>query len=116
MAILTSIKMAKKNSARRPRRRETLAPEAAIRQGRPQRIDPAREEARMPAYNILTFGAAYGSLLAVKLLFGGHKITMVCLPNEVEAFNKDGARVRLPIRGRKEQVELNSRNLPGSLK
>jgi hypothetical protein len=67
-------------------------------------------------YNVLTFGAAYGSLLATKLLFGGHKITMVCLPNEVEAFNKDGARVRLPVRGRKEQVELNSQNLPGSLK
>ncbi len=41
---------------------------------------------------------------------------MVCLPNEVEAFNTDGARVRLPIRGRKEPIELDSRKLPGSLK
>ena len=54
----------------------------------------------MTAYNVLMMGASYGSLLATKLLFGGHKITMVCLPAEVEAFNSDGARVRMPIRGR----------------
>src|SRR5215468_10872402 len=70
----------------------------------------------MATYNVLTFGAAYGSLLATKLLFGGHKITMVCLPAEIEAFNSEGARVRLPIRGRKEPIELDSRKLPGSLK
>jgi hypothetical protein len=40
---------------------------------------------------------------------------MVCLPAEVEAFNSEGARVRLPIRGRKEPVELDSRKLPGKL-
>jgi hypothetical protein len=67
-------------------------------------------------YNVLTLGASYGSLLATKLLFGGHKITMVCLPNEVEAFNGEGAIVRLPVRGRKEPVELNSKKLPGSLR
>ena len=67
------------------------------------------------AYNILILGASYGSLLATKLLFGGHKITMVCLPAEVEAFNGEGARVRLPIRGRKEPIELDSRKLPGKL-
>ena len=67
------------------------------------------------AYNVLILGASYGSLLATKLLFGGHKITMVCLPAEVEAFNGEGARVRLPIRGRKEPVELDSRKLPGKL-
>ena len=67
------------------------------------------------AYNVLILGASYGSLLATKLLFGGHKITMVCLPAEVEAFNSEGARVHLPIRGRNEPIELNSRNLPGKL-
>ena len=67
------------------------------------------------AYNVLILVASYGSLLATKLLFGGHKITMVCLPAEVEAFNGEGARVRLPIRGRKEPVELDSRKLPGKL-
>jgi hypothetical protein len=69
----------------------------------------------MATYNVLIMGASYGSLLATKLLFGGHKMTMVCLPAEVEAFNKDGARVRLPIRGRKEPIELDSRKLPGRL-
>jgi hypothetical protein len=69
----------------------------------------------MATYNVLMMGAAYGSLLATKLLFGGHKIVMICLPAEVEAFNNDGARVRLPIRGRKEPIELDSRKLPGSL-
>src|SRR5260370_21972137 len=69
----------------------------------------------MTAYNILILGASYGSLLATKLLFGGHKITMVCLPAEVEAFNSEGARVRLPIRGRREPIELDSRKLPGRL-
>src|SRR6201997_5769451 len=69
----------------------------------------------MATHNVLIMGASYGSLLATKLLFGGHKITMVCLPAEVAAFNKDGARVRLPIRGRKDPIELDSRKLPGSL-
>src|SRR5246500_4780885 len=69
----------------------------------------------MATYDVLTFGAAYGSLLATKLLFGGHRITMVCLPAEIEAFNSEGARVRLPIRGRKEPIEIDSRKLPGRL-
>jgi hypothetical protein len=70
----------------------------------------------MTEYNVLMMGASYGSLLAIKLLFGGHHITMVCLPAEIEAFNSDGARVRLPIRGRREPIELDSRRLPGSLR
>jgi hypothetical protein len=69
----------------------------------------------MATYDVLTLGASYGSLLATKLLFGGHKITMVCLPAEVEAFNSEGARVRLPIRGRKDPIEIDSRKLPGRL-
>ena len=58
-----------------------------------RRIDPAARFGRnaMPAYNVLILGASYGSLLATKLLFGGHKTTMVCLPAEVEAFNSEGA-------------------------
>ena len=67
----------------------------------------------MTTYNVLIMGASYGSLLATKLLFGGHKITMVCLPAEVEAFNNDGARVRLPIRGRKEPIELELAEIAG---
>jgi hypothetical protein len=69
----------------------------------------------MATYDVLTLGASYGSLLATKLLFGGHKITMVCLPAEVEAFNSEGARIRLPIRGRRDPIEIDSRKLPGRL-
>ena len=54
----------------------------------------------MPAtYNILIMGAAYGSLLASKMLFGGHKIHLVCLPAEADLINAEGFRVRLPVRG-----------------
>ena len=67
----------------------------------------------MTTYNVLIMGASYGSLLATKLLFGGHKMTMVCLPAEVEAFNNDGARIRLPIRGRKEPIELELAEIAG---
>ncbi|MGA2129325.1 MAG: hypothetical protein ABSG76_24600 [Xanthobacteraceae bacterium] len=69
----------------------------------------------MAAYRILIMGASYGSLLATKLLFGGHMVKLVCLPAEAEAINKDGVRVRLPIKGRKDPVEIDSRRLPGSL-
>jgi len=66
-------------------------------------------------YNILLMGASYGSLLASKMLFGGHKIHLVCLPAEADLINAEGFRVRLPIRGRKDPVVLDSRNLPGKV-
>ncbi len=69
----------------------------------------------MATYNILIMGASYGSLLATKLLFGGHKVKLVCLPAEAEAINKDGARIRLPVKGRKDLVEIDTRKLPGNL-
>ena len=64
-------------------------------------------------YNILILGASYGSLLASKLLFGGHSIKLVCLPAEADLINSEGFRVRLPVRGRAAPVELDSRKLPG---
>jgi hypothetical protein len=67
------------------------------------------------AYNILMMGASYGSLLASKLLFGGHRIHLVCLPAEAELINAEGFRVRLPVRGRKDPVVLDSRKLPGKV-
>ena len=68
----------------------------------------------MPAtYNILIMGASYGSLLASKLLFGGHQVKLVCLPAEADLINAEGFRVRMPIRGRKDPVEIDSRKLPG---
>jgi hypothetical protein len=70
----------------------------------------------MPAtYNILIMGASYGSLLASKLLFGGHQVKLVCLPQEADLINAEGFRVRLPIRGRKDPVEIDSRKLPGKV-
>src|SRR5437016_9520407 len=67
------------------------------------------------AYKILILGASYGSLLASKMLFGGHSIHLVCLPAEAELINGEGFRVRLPIRGRAAPVELHSRKLPGKV-
>jgi hypothetical protein len=66
-------------------------------------------------YNVLIMGASYGSLLATKLLFAGHNVKLVCLPAEAEAINKEGARVRLPVKGRKDPVEIDTRKLPGKL-
>src|SRR5947208_11146107 len=69
----------------------------------------------MATYNILMMGAAYGSLLASKMLFGGHKIHPVCLPAEADLINAEGFRVRLPVKGRKDPVLLDSRKLPGKV-
>jgi hypothetical protein len=69
----------------------------------------------MATYNILMMGAAYGSLLASKMLFGGHKIHHVCLPAEADLINAEGFRVRLPVKGRKDPVEIDSRKLPGKV-
>ncbi len=69
----------------------------------------------MATYNILMMGASYGSLLASKILFGGHKIHLVCLPAEAELINTEGFRVRLPVRGRNDPVVLDSRKLPGKV-
>src|SRR5580693_2112553 len=69
----------------------------------------------MPTYNILLMGASYGSLLASKILFGGHTIHLVCLPAEADLINAEGFRVRLPVRGRKDPVVLDSRKLAGKV-
>ncbi len=66
-------------------------------------------------YKILLLGASYGSLLASKLLFGGHSIHLVCLPAEADLINAEGFKVRLPIRGRSEPVLLESSKLPGKV-
>jgi hypothetical protein len=66
-------------------------------------------------YRILILGASYGSLLAAKLLFARHTLKLICLPAEAELINKEGIRVRLPVRGREELVEIDSRKLPGKL-
>jgi hypothetical protein len=65
--------------------------------------------------HILIFGASYGSLLATKLLLGGHNVRLVCTPAEAALFNQEGAIVRMPVKGREGLVEVRSRNLPGKL-
>ncbi len=67
------------------------------------------------AYNILIMGASYGSLLASKILFGGHNLKLVCLPAEADLINAEGFRVRMPVKGRKDQIEIDSRKLPGKV-
>jgi len=66
-------------------------------------------------YRILILGASYGSLLATKLLLAGHTARLVCLPAEADLINQEGARVRMPVKGREGLVEVDSRKLPGKL-
>jgi hypothetical protein len=70
---------------------------------------------RTPPYKILIMGASYGSLLASKLLLAGHTVKLVCLPAEAELINKEGIRVRMPVKGRDGLIEIDSRKLPGKL-
>jgi len=70
----------------------------------------------MPSRNILILGASYGSLLGTKLALAGHHVTLICLPAEADLINKEGARIRMPIRNREGLVEIDSRKAAGSLK
>ena len=67
------------------------------------------------AYKILILGASYGSLLATKLLLGGHTAKLICLPAEADLINSEGAVIRMPVKGREGLVEVRSRELPGKL-
>lgn len=66
-------------------------------------------------YNILILGASYGSLLGTKLALAGHTVHLVCLPAEADLINREGAIVRMPVKGRAELVAVNSKHLPGTL-
>jgi hypothetical protein len=66
-------------------------------------------------HKILILGASYGSLLAAKVMFAPHTLKLVCLPAEAELINKEGIRVRMPIKGREGLVEIDSRKLPGKV-
>jgi len=66
-------------------------------------------------HKILILGASYGSLLAAKILFSPHTVKLVCLPAEADLINKEGIRVRMPVKGREGLVEIDSRKLPGKL-
>jgi len=66
-------------------------------------------------YNILFFGASYGSLLGAKAALAGHSAHLICLPQESELINAEGAIVRLPVRGIEAAVELNTKKMPGAV-
>ena len=66
-------------------------------------------------YKILIMGASYGSLLGTKLALAGHTVKLVCLPAEADLINKEGAIVRLPVKGRDGLIEINSKKLSGQL-
>jgi len=69
----------------------------------------------MAARKILIMGASYGSLLASKILFGGHSVHLVCLPAEADLINAEGFRVYLPVKGRQDRITIDSRKLPGKV-
>ena len=66
-------------------------------------------------YRILILGASYGSLLGTKLLMAGHRVTLVCTHATAELINREGTRVRFPIRGFATPIEIHSNTLAGTL-
>ena len=62
------------------------------------------------AYKILLMGASYGSLLASKILFGGHSVHLVCLPAEAERVQRARAARREQVHG--VAVSLRLEKLP----
>ena len=64
---------------------------------------------------VLILGASYGSLLGTKLAMAGHAVTLVCTPGTAELINREGTRVRFPVKGVEGLVEIASRDLPGSV-
>jgi hypothetical protein len=65
--------------------------------------------------NILILGASYGSLFGTKLLLAGHRVSLVCTKATAELINREGTRVRFPIKGREAPLDIASKNLPGAL-
>lgn len=66
-------------------------------------------------YKVLILGASYGSLLGTKLLMAGHRVTLVCTQATAELINREGTRVRFPVRGQASPLEVASKGLPGVL-
>jgi len=66
-------------------------------------------------YRVLILGASYGSLLSTKLLMAGHRVSLVCTKPTSDLINREGTRVRFPIRGRQAPLEIPSKGLSGSL-
>ncbi len=112
-------KKSKRAAARRPKTKTKRPAKKVVRKAKPAKAKKSVAKKAAPAksktYKILLMGASYGSLLASKLLFGGHSIHLVCLPAEADLINAEGFKVKLPVRGRSEPVLLESRKLPGKV-
>lgn len=63
--------------------------------------------------NVLVFGASYGALIGAKLALAGHRATLVCRAPTADLINREGLRVRMPVKGRPGLVEVRSRGLAG---
>ncbi len=113
----SKVKKSKRAAARRPKAKTKRAVKKVVGKSKPAKKSVAKKAspAKSKTYKILLLGASYGSLLASKLLFGGHSIHLVCLPAEADLINAEGFKVRLPVRGRSEPVLLKSRKLPGKV-
>jgi hypothetical protein len=69
----------------------------------------------MTRTRILILGASYGSLLGTKLLMAGYRVSLVCTRDTAALINREGTRVRFPIKGRTGLLEIGSASLPGRL-
>jgi hypothetical protein len=108
-----------KAKAKRPAKKPVRKAKAVKAKAKPRAAKKTAPKAnaatKSGTYKILLMGASYGSLLASKLLFGGHSIHLVCLPAEADLINAEGFKVTLPVRSRAEPVLLESRKLPGKV-
>jgi hypothetical protein len=118
----SKVKKAKRAATRRPKAgkakraaKKTVRKTKAVKSRAKKLAAKKSAPAKSKTYKILMMGAAYGSLLAAKMLFGGHTIHHVCLPAEADLINAEGFRVRLPVRGRNEPIVLDSQKLPGKV-
>lgn len=66
-------------------------------------------------HHVLILGASYGSLLGTKFLLAGHAVTLVCTQPTAELINREGTRVRLPVRGRQTPVTISSKGIGAPL-
>ena len=64
---------------------------------------------------ILILGASYGSLFGTKLLMAGHRVSLVCTRATADLINREGIRVRFPIKGGQAPLEVASQALAGTL-
>ena len=65
--------------------------------------------------SVLILGASYGALLGTKLLMAGQRVTLVCTAGTAGLINREGTRVRFPLKDRQAPLEVSSRELSGAL-